>query len=394
MFIPLSTDRPPKRRPIVNETLVVVNLLVYLFGAAAEYFGWIARRDFMMWGWYDPQHFKVWQLFTYQFMHDPWGLGHIVFNLIFLWVFGNAVESRLGRAGYLGFYLIGGIVAGLAQGMVSDAPIIGASGAIAGVSGAFLALFPRARIKVLIFFFLIAIVEIPALWIISLYFGLNVLNQTMSLLGRGGGGVAYAAHLGGYVYGFAVCVTLLAMHILKREEFDIFFLFKQMWRRQAFRRATRDSQRVWEAPQADTAEQMGRRTPAAALTPEEQQYAERRAEISRLLADNRIEDAARKYRDLLRDAPATTMPERRQIDLANWFYQEGDIDHAVKAYELLLEQYPTSREGDHVRLILALIYTRKRHERARAKTLLEMVRPKLQNENDRALADQLLAELG
>ncbi len=100
------------------------------------------------------------------------------------------------------------------------------------------------------------------------------------------------------------------------------------------------------------------------------------------------------YRYLLRDAPATTMPERRQIDLANWFYQEGDVDNAVKAYELLLEQYPTSREGDHVRLILALIYTRKRHERVRAKTLLETVRPKLQNDNDRALADQLLAELG
>ncbi|MHC4768745.1 MAG: rhomboid family intramembrane serine protease, partial [Planctomycetota bacterium] len=171
MFIPLRTDRPPKRRPLVTQSLILVNLAVYLVGAAGFYFDLFENPQALVdFGHFDPQEFKAWQLVSYQFLHDPHGILHIAFNMLFLWVFGAAVEDRLGRVGFLGFYLTGGIVAALAHAMIKPSdPVIGASGSIAGVTGAFLALFPRSRIQVLIFFFIVGVISIPSLWFIGIY---------------------------------------------------------------------------------------------------------------------------------------------------------------------------------------------------------------------------------
>ena len=115
MLIPLRTDRPPKRRPVITEALIIVNLIVYLIGAAGYYLDLFEHGALAAFGHFDPQDFRAWQLVTYQFMHDPNGFGHIAFNMLFLWVFGAAVEDRLGRLGFIGFYLIAGIVAALAH---------------------------------------------------------------------------------------------------------------------------------------------------------------------------------------------------------------------------------------------------------------------------------------
>ncbi|MHC4775209.1 MAG: rhomboid family intramembrane serine protease [Planctomycetota bacterium] len=129
MFIPLRTDRPPSRKPLVTQWLILVNLAVWVIGAAGDYFGWFEPpRTPTDLGHFDPEHFKAWQLVTYQFLHDPHGIMHLAFNMLFLWVFGAAVEDRLGRLGFLGFYLTGGIVAALAHAMINPGPVIGASG--------------------------------------------------------------------------------------------------------------------------------------------------------------------------------------------------------------------------------------------------------------------------
>lgn len=394
MFIPLSTDRPPKRRPVINETLVMVNLLVYLAGLAGAYFGWFERDAVAQWGHYHPGEFRAWQLITYQFIHDPWGVGHILFNLLFLWVFGNAVESRLGRVGYLAFYLIGGVVAALAHGLFNpQAPVIGASGSIAGVSGAFLALFPRARIRVLVIFFIIGLYHIPAAWFILFYFVVDLLRQTNESLLGAGGNVAYAAHLAGYVYGFGVCFGLLAARVLTREEMDVFFLLKQMRRRRQFRAATAPDARVWDAPIADSAERMSRRREAGPMSAEEQQHAAARAEVLRLIERHDMTAAAARFRTLLALAPDAVLPERRQLDVANQLFHEGDYANAARAYENLLRAFPTSREADPVRLMLAVIYTRRLRNAARARELLDKAAAGLRSDDERAMAEQLRAEL-
>jgi membrane associated rhomboid family serine protease len=421
MFIPLRTDRPPRRTPLVTQTLVLANLAVYLVGAAGSYFGLFEDPQALAaWGHFDPRDFKAWQLVTYQFLHDPHGIWHIAFNMLFLWVFGAAVEDRLGRVGFMGFYLTGGIVAALAHAMVNPGPVIGASGSIAGVTGAFLALFPRSRIQVLVFFFIVGMVSIPSLWFIGFYMAIDVLRQLGDLLGRGGSNVAYMAHLAGYIYGFGTGFALLATKILKREEFDVFFLFTQARRRAAFRSASREVPAgLWDSAQADTAKRLQRRA-ARAPTPSDhdERNAELQARINRLLASGDVKGAARIYQQVLAEsraapgageAPATpgkqaapgagvgpglVLTEQGQLDVASQLYAQSAYSDAATAYELLLDRYPTSGKADEVRLILGLLYARHLDRRGRAQELIERAKPGLREQSHATLADQLLAELG
>ena len=391
MLIPLRTDRPPKRRPVITEALIIVNLIVYLVGAAGPFFDWFEHGAVAGFGHFDPHDFRAWQLVTYQFLHDPGGFAHIAFNMLFLWVFGAAVEDRLGRLGFLGFYLIAGMVAALAHSAVTTNPIIGASGSIAGGTGAFLALFPRSRIKFLIFFFLIGVYNIPSLWFIGFYFVIDLLRQ----LSPGDSNVAYMAHLAGYVYGFGVGFSLLALNILKREEFDVFFLFKQAKRRAAFRAASKSGPAgMWSSAQADTSKRLANSAAKAEpITEREQHHFEKRAEISRLIAAHDLPAATKAYKELLAEAPQAVLAEPHQLDVANQLYADSEHTIAASAYELFLEKYASSYKANEVRLILGLIYTRRLDKPTQAKALIEQAKSKLRDKRQSALADQLLAEL-
>jgi membrane associated rhomboid family serine protease len=154
-------------------------------------------------------------LFTSMFMHG--GFLHIAGNMLFLWVFGNNIEDRMGRVKFLLFYLLAGLIAVYTQALIdpgSTAPTIGASGAIAGVLGAYALLFPRARVLTLIFIiFFVTLVEIPALILLAVWFLLQfvpALGQVAVQTG-GGEGVAYFAHVGGFVFGLAVAAIMLSV---------------------------------------------------------------------------------------------------------------------------------------------------------------------------------------
>jgi membrane associated rhomboid family serine protease len=144
-------------------------------------------------------------LFTSMFMHA--GLFHIAFNMLFLWIFGNNVEDSMGRPRFLLFYLLAGVVAGYAQSLLdvdSTVPQIGASGAVAGVLGGYLLLHPRARVlTVVIVIFFVTLIEVPALAFLILWLALQFVGQFGSSEIGGGGGVAYLAHVGGFVFGLA-----------------------------------------------------------------------------------------------------------------------------------------------------------------------------------------------
>jgi membrane associated rhomboid family serine protease len=153
---------------------------------------------------------KSWlaSVFEAMFLHEGWL--HIGGNMLFLWVFGNNVEDRLGRFTFLVFYLLGGLAATglqLAFGPSSVVPNLGASGAIAAVLGAYLVLFPRARVYTLVFFFFITFLELPAVLVLAAWFLLQLLNGVGGLGTDVNGGVAYWAHVGGFVFG--VVATLV-----------------------------------------------------------------------------------------------------------------------------------------------------------------------------------------
>ncbi|MFQ5874130.1 MAG: rhomboid family intramembrane serine protease [Dehalococcoidia bacterium] len=151
--------------------------------------------------------------FTSMFIHGGWM--HLLGNMLFLWVFGDNIEDRLGRIKYLLFYLITGFFATAAQLLVNldtGIPMIGASGAIAGVLGAYFVLFPTSQIRTVIFFFLITIVALPAYLLIGIWILLQFFNAVVGSLGSDfAGGVAYWAHVGGFVAGFLIVAAFVGV---------------------------------------------------------------------------------------------------------------------------------------------------------------------------------------
>jgi len=150
---------------------------------------------------------EIWlTLFTSMFMHAGWL--HIIGNMLFLWVFGDNVEDRLGHLGFLVFYLASGVVAALTQIAVdpeTTVPVVGASGAVAGVLGAYLVFFPRAMVNVVfpVFIFIFIPIPVPAVVMIGLWFLQNLFAGILSITSEAavGGGVAFFAHIGGFLFG-------------------------------------------------------------------------------------------------------------------------------------------------------------------------------------------------
>jgi len=159
-----------------------------------------------------PSHSALETLFTSMFLHGGWL--HIGGNMLFLWIFGNNVEDSMGRIRFIVFYLLCGLLAGLAQ-LATDpsshVPNIGASGAIAGVLGAYLVLYPRARVLTAVFLIVFfTIIEVPAFLVLGAWFLLQLVDGAGSV-GAGGGGIAYFAHIGGFLAG-ALLIHLFATH--------------------------------------------------------------------------------------------------------------------------------------------------------------------------------------
>ena len=201
-MIPLADDtRRPARFPIVTTSIIVVNFVVFLVE--------LSQSDAFITRWsVIPAHIvagRDWiTILTGMFMHASWM--HIIGNMIFLWAFGPEIEDAMGPARYLIFYLLGGVVAMSAQVFVDPAstvPNLGASGAIAAVMGGFLVTFPRDRIKTIIFLgFFFTIWAVPAILLIGIWF-LTQLFSPGAFATTSTGGIAYMAHVGGFIFGAA-----------------------------------------------------------------------------------------------------------------------------------------------------------------------------------------------
>jgi len=200
-MIPLAdTSRRPRRFPIVTTAVILVNALVFfmeLAGGDAFVKQWSVIPAEIVAG---RHRFTV---MTAMFMHAGWI--HIVGNMVFLWAFGPEIEEAMGRPRYLAFYLLSGLTASVAQIAAmpgSTVPNLGASGAIAGVMGAFLITYPRVQIRTLILFgWFTRITVIPAALLIGLWFLIQLVSQIGAMADVQTGGVAYVAHVGGFIFG-------------------------------------------------------------------------------------------------------------------------------------------------------------------------------------------------
>ena len=201
MFFPYKDDNPRILFPFVTYTIIGINSLVFIYQyliLPPESFGHIISTYALT-----PAAPSVITVFTSMFMHG--GLMHIIFNMWFLWIFGDNIESVLGHKRYVLFYLLCGVGAALAQIQIntgSQIPMVGASGAIAGVLGAYLIRFPRATVHVLVILIIfITFIRVPAMVVIGIWF-LSNLTAGLGTLGiEETGGTAWFAHLGGFVSG-------------------------------------------------------------------------------------------------------------------------------------------------------------------------------------------------
>ena len=210
-MFPVSDVIPSRTVPFVTVGLIILNALVFLYQITL---GPVELRAFMSTYAVIPAWFWPPSLVTSQFLHAGWM--HIIWNMVYLWIFGDNVEDRLGHIPYLIFYLGAGAAAGLLQVLFnpfSGIPMVGASGAIAGVMGAYFVLYPQSRVLTAIFvLFFFDLVEIPALFFLGFWFLMQLLSGVGSLgvSNSAGGGTAFWAHIGGFVVGAAVGAVLRA----------------------------------------------------------------------------------------------------------------------------------------------------------------------------------------
>lgn len=400
MLIPLGTDRPLRRPTITTYLLIGLSIAAYLVQLKTQVpLGQFTRPgQFALWGmlWhpessgYGGAGFHWWQFITYQFLHSEHGWWHIGGNMLALYVFGPNIEDRLGRIWFLLFYLLGGVAAGALQLAFSRNPLIGASGAIAACTGAYLVMFPRTQIKV---FFLLGFgfTQISAWWFITFSICMD-LGST--LFGRvrmpfsSGDNVAHLAHLGGYFYGAAIALMLLWLKIVPREQYDLFTVGRQAYRRRQFKAAENAAQqRVQQRnrPKNPYAEQ------------EAEALAIARADVIAKVNAHDLPAAGAAYKKLA-DTFAnyiggTTLSRRYQYDIANYFYSIKDNTAAIYAYERFLEAYPKDPEAPSIMLLTGLIHARAFNDPIKAKQLITASLKDL-DDSSAAIARKELEALG
>jgi membrane associated rhomboid family serine protease len=200
MFLPIGDENPTERKPVVTYALLAANIVAFILWCLPPKPDFLARWAMI------PADLDPLTLFTSLFLHA--NLAHLAGNMVFLWIFGDNVEDRLGHLGFAAFYLAAGLAADAAHVLshpYSPVPTLGASGAISGVMGAYVLFFPRHHVKMLVWFgFFVQTVRTPAfLWI-----GFWFIQQVVLSLANSAGGVAYLAHIGGFVAGAVVAVPV------------------------------------------------------------------------------------------------------------------------------------------------------------------------------------------
>ena len=208
-MIPVRDTIKTHRKPVVNYILIGINVVVFL---------WMFLNSGRIDQIYDqyalvPASFSnginlksIMNIFTSMFMHGGWM--HLISNMLYLWIFGDNIEDRLGSGLYIAFYLLGGVAAAGLQILInpsSPIPMVGASGAIAAVLGAYLILYPKSRVYTFIpLGFFARLTLVPAIFVLGMWFVLQLINGVGSLGAADSGGTAYFAHIGGFLFGLLI----------------------------------------------------------------------------------------------------------------------------------------------------------------------------------------------
>ena len=392
-MIPIGTSVQLRRRPTANYILIFLNFVVFLIPLVVKATGQseAAQRahDLLYSYMLHSSHPRLYEFITSAFLHAGWM--HILGNMIFLLIFGNNVNDRLGNTGYLLLYLGGAIFSGIGHVLVSNSPVLGASGAVAAITGAYMVLFPKTEIRVLWMFILITTFEVPAFYFVLVKL-IIIDNIIAPELPGSAGNVAHSAHLAGYFFGIAIPMALLALKMLPHSHFDLWAVCKRWQRRQQY--AGSEHQPFGMEPPRDQRKfvfaKVRRSTPSH---PQSEQITELRSRVSQAMLDSQLDTAAQAYRELLEVDPTQAMPEQTQLDIANKLMQDGQHLSAAQAYELFLENYLRYPFREQIQLMLGLLYSRYLSKPDLAQKNLQAALEKLRDAGQRQMCQDELNRL-
>jgi membrane associated rhomboid family serine protease len=358
----------------MNYVLIALNVVAFAATAIMPAWGDVFALH--------PHAPKLYEFFSYQFVHA--NFMHIGGNMLFLFIFGNNVNDKMGNLGYAAFYLAGGIIAGICYMLTEQAgnPIVGASGAIAAVTGAYLILFPHSLVTLFYWFIFPGRIEIQSLWFIAAFFAMDLFGNF-----AGQDGVAHTAHIGGTLFGSSVCLALVATHLLPRDQWDVWALISRWNKRRQYRDLVSRGFNPFDYTQSQrsTNQKMDDPTFAKAHALRER--------INGALTARQMPVAAELYLQLVQLDSGQVMSRQGQLDIATQLHHDGRYAQAAEAYEKLLKAYPNVERGEQIELMVGILYSRYLRNPERAKVHLTRVISRLHEGREAALAREELDAL-
>ena len=359
MLLPIRTSISPRRTPYVNYALIAVNVVIFFLSFAHRVDPFTGEQQILR-RWaeqfvLDPAfgRLHLWQFVSYAFLHGS--VMHILGNMFFLYLFGNNVNDKLGHIGYLCFYLAGAVFSGIGHVFMSGAQVLGASGAVAAVTGAYLVLFPQTLITVLYWLIFIGMIELPALYFIA--FKLIIWDNLIEPSFAPPVAVAYGAHLAGYAFGIAAMVVMLAFGLISGSQYDLWAMIKRWNRRRRYRDVVSSGYDPYSGRQTRHI-RVKEVIKSAAQKQKEEQIREVRSEVSNRIAERNLPAAARAYLDLMRIDGEQILPRQHLLDVANQLAGENEYTESARAYEQFLVHYGNYEYAEQVELMLGILYSR------------------------------------
>jgi membrane associated rhomboid family serine protease len=395
ILLPIRTSIRPRRTPYANYFLIILNVLAFLitYGPHREMWqeqiisvpvhAWAKR--FML----TPAQPHPWQFVSYAFLHGGWL--HIGFNMFFLYLFGNNVNDKLGHIGYLAFYLAGGVFSGIGHTLVhlhSGIPTLGASGAVAAVTGAYLALFPQTLITVFYWLFFFGMIDVPALYFIG--FKMILIDN---IIARYTPNVAYYAHLAGYAFGIMAALILLATGLVKASGLDLWTMIKRWNRRRQYRDVTSSGYDPFtsQAVSKPIKSRESKKTPAQLQ--QEQRVEKLRNEITKRINQRNLPAAAELYLELMSIDSEQILPRQHLLDIANQLASDNQPAESARAYEQFLAHYSNYEYAEQVELMVGILYSRYLQNPEQAVKHLQAATEKLSDPGQLKMCKDELAKL-
>jgi hypothetical protein len=314
---------------------------------------------------------------------------------VFVLYFVNNVNDKIGHIGYAAFYLASCVASGIGYvllpqvtaSVVSSTPVIGASGAVAAVTGAYLSLFPRSNITIFTFFLVLGgQFEVSSMVFIVFFFVQDVLLHLFSQSVGLKGGVAHTAHIAGMLFGFGLSLTLLWLRLLPRDQFDVLALMHRWNKRRQYHSLVRSGYNPFAPAPYKPPKPPSQERQQQLISQAVAKIQEMRAEILEAVAHHNVAYAAARFLDLKKLDANQVLSRQAQLDVANQLASQQFYLEAAEAYEAYVRCYPNSTQAPHVQLMVGVIYARYLRRYDRAKEHLNKALQRLHNEQEIAMA--------